>query len=192
MGARKSRHGPRKRTVFSAAALPLLAVLGCDPSNTHELTVVDGADTIHFSTTSAFAEYVELPGEKNELRITLASYPLSCEHWDAPKDGQYALSVTIVTPAEQKPAPASYPWTGLPAQDEPLHEPYALPKMLLGSHSRVFEPGGAVRLSAVGLDLHASVVGALALEYPGDGNRPATRVDGGFEAKICRSAIAAH
>jgi hypothetical protein len=166
-------------------------LLGCEPSSAHELTIVDGADTIRFPATSAFAEYVELPGVRNELRIMLASYPLSCEHWEAPKEGQYALSITVVTPAAQKPAPASYPWTGLPPRDQPVQEGYALPKALLGGHSRLFDPGGAVRLGAVAVDLHASVVGALAFEYPGDGNRPATRIDGGFEAKICRSAIAA-
>lgn len=166
-------------------------ILGCEASHVHDLSIVDGVDTIHFATTSAFAEYVELPGAHNELRITLASYPLSCEHWEPPKEGQYALSITVVTPATQKPAPASYPWTGLPPHEQPVQEPYAMPKVLLGGHSRLFEPGGALRLSAVPLDLHAWVVGALAFEYPGDGNRPATRVDGGFEAKICRSAIAA-
>ncbi len=183
MGARKS----------ACVCLYLLGVgvVACEPSHIHDLSIVDGADTIHFGTTTAFAEYVELPGAHNELRITLASYPLSCEHWEPPKEGQYALSIVVVTPAAQKPAPASYPWAGLPPRDQPVQEPYAMPKLLLGGHSRLFEPGGALRLGAVPLDLHAWVVGALAFEYPGDGNRPATRIDGGFEAKICRSAIAA-
>jgi hypothetical protein len=161
----------------------------CEPVRTHDVTIVDGATTTRFSTTSAFAEYVELPGLRNELRITLASYALSCERWAAPKDGEEALIVTIVTPPDQRPAPASYAWNGIPPHDQPLpHDGYALPKALLGSHSRSFDPGGAVRLSAVSLDLRASVIGSLAFEYPGDGSRPATRIDGGFEAKICRSS----
>lgn len=182
--------GPRPASLLAVGAAASL--LSCEASRVHDITIVEGADTLHLQTKSAFAEYVELPGVQNELRITLASYELSCEQWAPPKDGQSALTLTIVTPAEQKPGPASYPWTGLPARDQPLHEAYALPKALVGSHSRLFEPGGAVRLTAVGLDLHASVVGALAFEYPGDGNRPATRIDGGFEAKICRSAPTPH
>jgi hypothetical protein len=166
---------------------------GCDPARVHDVTIVDGATSTRFTARSAFAEYVELPGARNELRVTLASYGVSCEHWAPPKEGEQALVFTIVTPAEQKPVPASYPWTGIPPRDQPVpHEGYALPKALLGPRSRLFEPGGAVRLSAVSLDLHASVIGSLALEYPGDGNRPATRIDGGFEAKICRSSVATH
>jgi hypothetical protein len=167
--------------------------LACEPSRAHDVTIVDGSETTHFTTKSAFAEYVELPGARNELRITLASYTVSCEHWVAPKDGELALLVTVVTPADQKPAPASYAWTGIPPHDQPIpHEGYALPKALLGSHSRLFDPGGSVRLATVSLDLHTALTGALAFEYPGDGNRPATRIDGVFEAKICRSSVAAH
>jgi len=190
MRARKSPRKPCPRAARYLAAAAF--ALGCEPSRTHDITIVDGADTTRFATKSAFAEYVELPGLRNELRITLASYSVSCEHWSPPKDGEFALSLTIVTPAEQRPVPGSYAWTGLPARDQLLHEAYALPKALLGAHSRLFEPGGALRLGAVSLDLHTSVIGALAFEYPGDGNRPATRIDGGFEAKICRSSISSH
>jgi hypothetical protein len=173
--------------------LSVLALLpGCDSARLHDVTIVDGAGTTHLSTKTAFAEYVELPGVRNELRITLANYPVSCERWTAPRDGEIALSITIVTPAETRPAAASYPWSGLPPKEGPLKDAYALPKALLGPESRLFEPGGAARLSSVSLDLHGLVVGALAFEYPGDGSRPATRIDGGFEAKICRSTLAAH
>ena len=102
------RKSPLEACPGTAFGLVILgALVGCEPSHTHDITIVDGANTTRFTTKSAFAEYVELPGLRNELRITLASYPASCEHWEAPKDGETALSVTIVTPADQRPASAS-------------------------------------------------------------------------------------
>jgi hypothetical protein len=188
MRVRKSPLEPFRRATLGLALSVIPAA--CEPARVHDVTIVDGASTTRFATKSAFAEYVELPGVRNELRVTLANYPVSCEHWAVPKSGEVALTITIVTPSEARPVPASYAWTGLPSREEPLHAAYSLPKALLGERSRLFEPGGAVRLTAAALELHGSVTGALAFEYPGDGTRPATRIDGGFEAKICRSSVA--
>src|SRR5947209_10308550 len=102
MRTRKSRIEAWRSMSFAAVAAAV-ALPACEPSRVHDVTLVDGADTLHFATKSAFAEYVELPGVENELRITLASYELSCEHWERPKDGETALTITIVTPADQKP-----------------------------------------------------------------------------------------
>jgi len=191
---RRARSGARAIPVAPLAFLAFGVVLAaaCETVRAHEVTIVDGATTTRFATTSAIGEYVELPGLRNELRLTLANYPLSCERWVTPKGGDVSLSLTIVTPPDVKPAPGNYPWSGLPDKQAPLHDPYVLPKALLGDRSRLFEPGGGLKLSAVSLDLHGSVVGAMAFEYPGDGARPATRIDGGFEVKICRSSPAAH
>jgi hypothetical protein len=56
--------------------------------------------------------------------------------------------------------------------------------------SRLFEPGGTIRLTAIQIDPHGAVSGTLAFEFPGEGDRPATRIDGGFEAKMCRLGLA--
>jgi hypothetical protein len=138
---------------------------------------------------SAYAEYVELPSERNELRITLASYPVSCERWAPPGKDDAVVTVTIVLPADKRPVVATYGWTGVPPQGTPIAAPYALPKAELGSRSRLFEPGGALRVSAVQLDARGAVSGTLAFEFPGDGERPATRIDGGFDAKMCRLSL---
>jgi hypothetical protein len=168
----------------------LLLVTGCTRKAPFQVTVIDGDRTTRFPVKSAFAEYVELPGERNELRLTLADHPVSCERWTPLKDGEAAITIVVVMPPDTRPSVTTYGWTGLPAPGEALRAPYALPKALLGSQSRLFEPGGSLRLSAVQLDVHGTVSGTLAFEFPGQGDRPATRVDGTFEAKMCRYAPA--
>jgi hypothetical protein len=167
----------------------VLLAASCDRSPAHEITVVEGPSTIHFVVRSAFAEYVELPGEHNELRLTLASYALSCERWVPPREGDAAVTVVIVTPSAVPPTVASYGWTGIPPREEPLHAAYALPKAQLGGRSRLFEPGGTIHLAGVQIDPRGAVSGTLAFEFPGEGDRPATRIDGAFRAKMCRLAL---
>jgi hypothetical protein len=179
------------RTAFGFL-MGAVALMGCDRSPPHQIAIVDGAQTTRFGVRSAFAEYVELPGDRNELRLTMASYPTSCEHFAPPKDGENALTVVVVMPADTKPTAAAYPWNGQPPTDVPLHDAYALPKAELGGRSRLFEPGGAMRLSAVQLEPHGVVSGTLAFEYPGDSDRPASRIDGSFDAKMCRLNLATH
>jgi hypothetical protein len=176
---------------FVACALSL-AVSSCDRTAPHQITIIDGASTSRFVVRSAFAEYIELPGYRNELTLTMASYSTSCEHFVPPIDGESALTVVIVLPTDTKPSAAAYSWRGQPVGDEPLHDAYALPKAELGTRSRVFDPGGAVTLSAVQIEPHGTVSGTLAFEYPGDAERPATRVEGSFDAKTCRIALASH
>jgi hypothetical protein len=176
-----------------ASARPVLLVTlwlatACEHAAGHEVTVVDGATTTHFAARSAFVEYVELPGDHNELRLTLASYAVSCERWLPPRDDDAALTVVIVMPPAVRPAVASYGWTGVPPKEEPLHAAYALPKAQFGNRSRLFEPGGEIRLAGVQLDPHGMINGTLAFEFPGEGERPATRIDGAFVAKMCRFA----
>jgi hypothetical protein len=170
-------------------SIAVFAAVACERPSAQEITVVDGATTTHFTVRSAFAEYVELPGEHNELRLTLASYAVSCERWLPPRGEDDALTVVIVTPPGVAPTVASYGWTGIPPRDEPLHAAYALPKAQFGSRSRLFEPGGEIHLTSVLIDPHGAVSGTLAFEFPGEGERPATRVDGGFQAKVCRLAL---
>jgi hypothetical protein len=153
--------------------------------------VTDGATTTRLVTRSEFAEYAELPGDHNELRITLASYPASCDRWVAPAEGETLVTVVIVLPPEAAPVPGSYNWSGIPGEDEHLRTSYALPKAHFGPRARLFEPGGAIRLTRVQLDAHGSVAGTLAFEFPGEAERPATRIDGNFDARVCRLSVPA-
>jgi len=172
--------------------LPFVGLLlcpSCDERKTHEITIADGAATSRLTTQSEFVEYISLPGDRNELRLTLASYPASCDRWVPPAEGQTLITVVIVLPSESSPAPGSYSWSGIPKTDEPLRTGYALPKAHFGTHARLFEPGGAIRLTRVQLDAHGTVAGTLAFEFPGEADRPATRIDGNFEARVCRLSI---
>jgi hypothetical protein len=178
------------RVALLASLLP--SSTGCGERSNYEVSVVQGGNTTRFAVRTAFAEYVELPESHNELDLTIAGYATSCEHWTPPKDGEASVTVVIVTPPGTRPVPGSYAWAGLPKPDEPIRAAYALPKAQLGAQSRLFEPGGQVRLSQVELDPHGAVRGTLAFEYPGDAEHPATRVDGGFEAKVCRLTLATH
>ena len=183
---------PRLRTHLArcVAALSCLVSFGCNPKPKYEITILQAGASTRFPVVTAFAEYVELPSSHDELRLTLAGYAASCDAWVPPKKGESALDVTIVLPAGVRPTATTYAWTGIPNPEEPLKAPYALPKALFGEGSRLFEPGGTVRLTDVELDLHGSVKGTLAFEYPGDADRPATRIDGGFEARFCRIDLA--
>jgi len=174
----------------SLAAVSVQLLVGCGRHPDHQITIVDGATVTRFTIQSALAEYVELPGDHNELRLTLAGYPLSCERWLPPAEGQSVITVVVTTPPDVRPSAATYPWSGLPPRGEPIREAYALPKALSGRTSRAFEPGGTLRLTAVALEPHGAVSGTLAFEFPGVDARPATRVDGSFEAKTCRLAFA--
>jgi hypothetical protein len=178
----------RKASLVAAVCLGWLA--GCSQKPKYDVTILEGGAATRFGVTTAFAEYVELPGSRNELHLTLAGYAASCDAWVPPKPGESAVTVTIVLPPNVRPAVASYAWTGIPNDEEPLKAPYALPKALFGASSRLFEPGGLVRLSTVDLDPHGAVSGTLAFEYPGDADHPATRIDGGFEARLCRIQLA--
>jgi hypothetical protein len=166
-----------------------ISCISCEERKAHEITIADGATTTRLTTQSEFAEYIALPDDHNELRLTLASYPVSCDRWVPPADGQTLITVVIVLPPEASPAPGSYGWTGIPTSEEPLRASYALPKAHFGNRARLFEPGGAVRLTRVQLDPHGSVAGTLAFEFPGEADRPATRIDGNFEAHVCRVSL---
>jgi hypothetical protein len=179
------------RRVPGPGSLAFLLLVGCERAPVHQLTVVDGPSTTRFAIRSAYAEYVDLPGVRSELRLTFASYAVSCERWIAPREGDSAVTVVISLPPDVRPTATTYPWAGMPAKGEPLREPLALPKALLGGRSRLFEPGGSVRLSAVQLEPHGSLSGLLAFEFPGDTEHPLTRVEGGFDAKMCRVTTSA-
>ena len=182
---------PPTLTTTVGLAIALIASSGCAERRSHEITITDGATTTRFSTQSELAEYVEIPGDHTELRLTLAGYTASCERWVPPKDGEIAVTVVIVSPADTPPAAGAYNWGGVPKEDEPLHSSYALPKAHIGSHSRLFEPGGSIRLTRVQTDPHGTVAGTLGFELPGEPDRPATRIHGNFEARICRVSGAA-
>lgn len=136
---------------------------------------------------SAFAEYVELPELRRELRITLASYELGCDHYVPPGPNDLLFVVTITTPEKEPIAAGTVPSGGAPAADAGvLTRKTAFAVARQGEHGFDFPSGGTVELSSVDLSASGRVSGVLALEFPGDGTRPAAGAHGKFEARMCR------
>jgi hypothetical protein len=173
---------------FARVAAALLVVQGCrsdPPPPPIQLAFgVDPEDRAEFTPRSAIAEYLELPGAKNELRITLASYEASCDRFVPPEKGEASLTVVVVTPSGAQPAKGSYGWNG---ETAPTPQGYAAPTARRGGSSHLFSPGGALELERVELDVGGRVEGRLAFEFSGNAEREATHARGAFRARVCRS-----
>jgi hypothetical protein len=131
---------------------------------------------------SAYAEYVEIPGVGNTLTLTLASYDLPCGAFVSPGDDRVLASVVIGTPANTKPAPGDYVWTGHTSGR------YAMPSLRIGRTRHGFPPGGTVNLTRVDLGGDGTVSGVLSFTFAGDANEPPKSLTGSFEARLCTPA----
>jgi hypothetical protein len=181
------------RRPFSARWLILCLALACrsDPAPANlDLVLPEGnGRRTSLAVRSAFAEYAELGELGRELRITLASYALSCERYVAPGPDDLLLVVTLTLPATETLRPGSVPALGPEAGGAPgarPTRPSALPVVRHGERSYVFPPGGSVELTELDLSPTGRVRGVLSLEFAGDGTRPAAGARGKFDARICR------
>jgi hypothetical protein len=157
---------------------PLYVVLGPDPSQ-----------HVEFRPISSYAEFLVLPGQGSELKITLASYATSCDSFIRPSDHDVSVAVTVRAPAQAALGPGSYPWAGPVAHggtDQVPERPYALPTVRLGHISQVLAAGGEIQLDSVATTPDGRVRGLLGFEFPGDAEHVATSLKGSFEAKLCR------
>ena len=179
----------------SFGCLLLISILlGCTP--THDaggsIEVKVGprdSQARNFDVTTSLAEYIEIPGVGNELRLLLASYAASCDAFVPPPDGEVSVSVVITTPPGLQPVSGVYPWLGHAAHGGEVHAPakaYSFPTTRLGHKSFQFQPGGGVVLNGLNLNKHGSVSGLLNFEFSGDAKHPATSLKGRFSARVCR------
>lgn len=177
-----------------ALALLLMAFvpLGCRARSAPAVYIVAGpepTDHVEFRPLSSYAEYLVLPGERRELKITLASYQASCDSFVAPAERDSSATVTVIVPGNVELTPGSYPWRGLPAPSatEPQPAtPYALPTVRLGHRGLTLPAGGEIKLESVATTQDGRVRGLLDFEFPGDAEHVATSLKGSFEAKLCR------
>jgi len=135
----------------------------------------------------AFAEYVELPELRRELRITLASYDLSCDRYLPPGPSDTLFVFTLSNPPNEPFAPGTIAFAGAPASDAgalPRATAFAVARQ--GEHGYEFPNGGSIELRQVELTASGHVSGVLGLEFPGDGTRPAAGAHGKFDARMCR------
>jgi len=149
----------------------------------------DAALERSFVAVTSLAEYIEVPGAGNELRLTLASYDADCDAFKPPATDETSISIVITTPTGVAPTPGVYAWAGHEAHGGEVHnptKPYAFPTARIGNKSYLFEPGGGVVLKELSLGKHGSVTGLLNFEFPGDAKHPARSLKGRFSARMCR------
>jgi hypothetical protein len=130
-----------------------------------------------------------LPGERRELKITLASYRASCDAFVTPSEHDSSATVTVIAPGTSELAPGSYAWAGPLAHggsEQQPERPYALPTIRLGHRGLTLPAGGEIQLESVATTQDGRVRGLLNFEFPGDAEHVATSLKGSFEAKLCR------
>ncbi len=145
---------------------------------------------VEFPIRSAFAEYVSLPDVRHELRITLTNYESSCDSYQLPEQGQYAVIVTIATPPAQAPKAGLFDWLGHEAHGGTPDRPeraYAVPLVRTAGRAYEFRPGGGVELKELNTGDAAAIRGLLSFEFAGDADHPAQSIKGSFVARVCRS-----
>ncbi len=166
----------------------LLMLTTCAKEKLPEIEFTLSAPTIKrtFIPLAALAEYLELPNGGNELRITLSSYPLSCDTFRAPKAQEMLVTVTLVTSAGTQITPNSYPWAGHPGRGESPEVRSAEPIIRIGARSWSLAPGGQIKLQEASLDRERMISGLLDFEFPGTAEAGASRLSGAFKAKLCQ------
>lgn len=177
---------------LAAVLCVLFAAASCQPEQRPSVELTVGGKTSRYVTHTALAEYWELAGEADELRITLASYPISCERFTPPPEGEAVITISVLVPEGKRVALGDYPWPGLDAVREAPRQPataYALPYVRLPGRGFALAPGGAVRISEFEPRVHGRVAGLLSFQGVSDDAEAATRLSGRFEAKLCRVAL---
>jgi hypothetical protein len=178
---------------FSGLGLAVTLLCGCRRDPAHQsLTVVVpevGARPRELEIVSSFAEYVELPELRRELRLTFATYPLACDAYRAPPAEELAVLVTVVAPPAEPIAAGTVPF-GTPDGVDGGVPTVARRNLsaVIRRPDRAFtlEPGGLLELSHVELLPGGRASGLLALEFPGDARSPASTVRGRFDARLCQ------
>jgi len=169
-----------------------LSAFGCRSRGASPVYIVAGpepSEHVEFRPLSSYAEYLVLPGQRRELKITLASYQTSCDSFVTPGAHDSSATITVVAPFESELSRGSYAWTGPPAPggtEQQPERPYALPTIRLGHRGLTLPAGGEIQLESVATTQDGRVRGMLDFEFPGDAEHVATSLKGSFEAKLCR------
>jgi hypothetical protein len=174
--------------IFGCSLL-LFACRGENAESGLDLLIPDGVGRrVALAPKTAFAEYVELPELRRELRLTFASYSLSCDHYVPPPGPDDVLFVlTLASPPAEPFHAGSYPLDSADLPDAgPTTRAKGFAVVRQGGRGFDFPSGGAVELRSVEFTPGGLVSGVLALEFPGDGTRPPAGAHGKFEAHLCR------
>jgi hypothetical protein len=171
------------------------ALGSCQGHSSSPVYVVVGSeasDRVEFRPVSSYAELLVQPGQRRELRITLASYQASCDSFVEPGEHDTSAIVTVIAPDSVELAPGTYPWAGHEAHGGTEEQPeraYALPTVRIGHRGLVLPAGGEIQLEAVTTTQDGRVRGLLAFEFAGDADHAAASLKGSFEARLCRARM---
>lgn len=172
------------------------AAMGCSERQHPpiELNTGRGHEQI-FTPQSAYAEYVELPQLRNELRLTLASYQTSCERFTPPPPGGVLVTIQLALPTQQRLEAGTFPWPGPDARiapGNPVTSAYAEPGVRLGGVAGAlqFPAGGGMQVTSARLERFGEVGGTLAFEAPAAVGHGASEIRGHFRAVLCRVHVA--
>ena len=187
MASAAARRSRSTRRLTFACSLLLYACRAENAGNGVDLLIPDGVGRrVEFVPKTAFAEYVELPELRRELRITLANYSLSCDHYEPPGQSDVLFVLTLTSPAAEPFHASTYPLGTAELPDAgPVTHSKGFAVARQGGRGFDFPGGGSVELRSVEFTPGGLVSGMLALEFPGDGSRPPAGAHGKFEAHLC-------
>lgn len=140
---------------------------------------------------SAFAEYVELPGQESRLLITFANYALGCDEYRPPGDSEVLVTLLLRRPPPEALTPGEYPWRTPVASGVAGPEVGATPFLRRGKTGRELGEGGLVTLRVFEAKPQGLVEGSFSfLEAESDGSRESqTGLRGEFRVRLCRAAL---
>jgi len=188
--------------IAGASMLLLGSQAACTSVEEPPITLQVGPDRIlHFSPQSAYAQYFELPGEGDVLRIILASYPVPCKSYVPPGKGDVYVTVTVHSEAGQSMVGREFAWEGLPVaffsashpaagaapsgSTEALSPNWALPYVRLAQEGRPLPPGGQVKITKFSREPFGVVEGEFKFSDAGDGEAATAALLGSFRVQLC-------
>jgi hypothetical protein len=159
----------------------------CSPKSPNHFVFTHSGTTVDRVAKVAFAEYVELPGRRSELRLIMATYPVGCGSFHAPAGDDVLVSLTLTAPAGDAVALGRFPFT---ADEEELNgPPRSLPFVRGANWTREFSPAGEVTLSQFEPKLQGRVTGTFSfLETEPDEGKSQAGLRGEFNVRLCRAA----
>lgn len=196
MKFRNRRYPVRAALLGGLQVVALVLWSACSRQGHAPVELELGAERFQFVPESAFAEYWELPGEPDQLRITLASYKVNCESYRGPAQGQALVTLTVRMPAGKSISPGEYPWNGLPEDPSTVPEPQVIPFVRLAREGRTLAPGGALQLRQLDRSLHGLVQAdfvfssqARAEDDAEQAKAPSSGLRGSVSVRLCRLSL---
>lgn len=162
-----------------------LLLTACRGSSIEEIELsLQPAQTIRFSPKAGFAEYFELPGVSDQLRITLSSYGADCRKYVPPPPHEVSITLTVESPLGRPLEAGDYVYT----ESEPATDgARVLPFIRLHDGADRLHTSGKLKLKKIEPGLHGIVQGELEFLTPAEGSTAA--LSGKFNVRICRSVL---